>query len=156
TSDSASMPNQTSALQGGSLTYSSGTPALYFAYPDKFREVNLTLATPPSGGPFNYELEYPTAVDALGNPTSWAKLSTLSDGTSNGISSLAASGRITFDPPSDWVTAEFPASPASPYMGAPAQLYYLRFNALTPATTPPVLSSIRGRDFTGAGAGTSG
>jgi hypothetical protein len=156
TSDSTQMPNQTSTLQGSSLTYGSATPALYFAYPDKFREVNVTLATPPSGSSFNYELEYPTAVDALGNPTSWAKLTTLSDGTSNGTSSLATSGRITFDPPSDWVTAEFPASPASSYMSAPARLYYLRFNALTPATTPPVISSILGRDYTGAGAGTSG
>jgi hypothetical protein len=153
TTDSTILQDITGYLSdsNNSLNQPFGTTgnALYFAYADKFREVNVTLTTPANGG--SYILQYPTAVDAQGNPTTWANLPLISDGTSNGTYSLAQPGRITFDPPSNWVTAEFPASPASVYMGAQYRLYYLRFYTQTQACTQPVASSIRGRDFTGAG-----
>ena len=64
----------------------------------------------PADGP---GLEYATAVDANGAPTAWQLLMPRTEGT-NGF---RQSGRITFDPPINWVTAKLNGS---------ASLYYVR------------------------------
>ena len=69
-------------------------------YPEKFRELNVTLQTP-AGGNWQGVLQYVQAVDAGGNPTRWGTVPLLSD-TSGGF---RRSGQLLFDPPKDWVTA---------------------------------------------------
>ena len=64
-------------------------------YIEKFREMNVTLATAPTAG-WGGVWEYASAVDANGNPTAWKTLTLIQDGTSG----MKQSGTITFDPPS--------------------------------------------------------
>jgi PKD repeat protein len=110
--------------------------ALAIGYLEKFREINVSLITPAAGG-WSGVLQYPTAVDANGNPTAWATLKTIDDGTAG----LRASGRITFDPAADWVTAS---------VGGSVPMYYVRMSTTSGAGTAPVAKSILGRDFVGA------
>lgn len=117
-------------------------------YTDKFRELDITLSQARKGG--SYLLEYPTAVDSNGNPTTWSTLTTLSD-TTNG---LAKSGTITFDPPSNWTPAVVDGSANSS-----TRYYYVRFRTTTAFGTIPVASTILGANYTQAvdnGATTSG
>jgi hypothetical protein len=109
--------------------------SVYLGYPDRFREINLKLASGASGG-WSGVLEYATAVDASGNPTAWAPLQTISDTTVG----LTQSGQITFDPPADWKAAS---------VGGSAPLFYVRIRTLT-AGTAPVVQSVLGRDYVGA------
>jgi hypothetical protein len=115
--------------------------AVYLGYPDQFREINLNLLLSPSGG-WAAQLEYPTAVDANGNPTQWARLSRLGDDTNT----AQQGGRIWFDPPADWKRISVNGS---------APMYYVRFRT-TSAGVAPVARTILGRDYTGAGGGNSG
>ncbi len=62
--------------------------------------MNITLSRVAQSG-WSGVWEYATAVDANGNPTGWKTLKLTQDGT-NGF---RTSGRITFDPPADWVAA---------------------------------------------------
>jgi hypothetical protein len=116
--------------------------SLAVGYPEPFREINVQLTTPASGG-WSGVLEYPTAVDANGNPTAWGTMKLDTD-TSSG---LTASGQITFDPPADWVPASINGS---------ARLYYVRFRTTSAGGTAPVAATILGRDYVGANGGTSG
>jgi hypothetical protein len=116
--------------------------ALYLGYPEPFREIDLSLTLLPSSG-WASQLEYPTAVDANGNPTAWAQLPKLGDET-NGA--RTGSGRIWFDPPANWKPVSINGS---------APMYFVRFRT-TASGTPPVARSILGADYTGAGRGDTG
>jgi hypothetical protein len=115
--------------------------AVYLGYPEQFREINLKMILGASGG-WAAQLEYPTAVDANGNPTQWARLSRLGDDTNT----AQTSGRIWYDPPADWKKISVNGS---------APMYYVRFRT-TSAGNAPVAASILGRDYTGANGGNSG
>jgi hypothetical protein len=117
------------------VTFGGAGQSVYIGYTDKFRELNLQLASGASPD-WSATLEYATAVDASGNPTAWAPLPTLSDTTAG----LTQSGQITFDPPADWQAAS---------VGGSAPLFYVRFRTLTDGTAP-VAQTILGRDYVGA------
>ena len=126
---------------GRSVSFGGSGTSLYVAYPDQFREINISLATGARAG-WSSVLEYPTAVDGDGVPTAWAPLKTISDGTRG----LARSGRITFDPPADWVTASVSGS---------ARMSYVRVRTVSDGTAP-VANTITGRDYTNSHGGWSG
>jgi hypothetical protein len=129
------------AHAGGGVPFAGLGGAVYVGYTDQFWELNVALTSAASGG-WSGELEYPTAVDANGNPTSWAPLTTLSD-TTNG---LTQSGQITFNPPTDWQTASINGSP---------RMYYVRF-LTTSSGTAPVANTILGDDYTNSHGTNSG
>ena len=130
----AHSPNQTVAFGGAGEVLNVG-------YTEKFREINLSLQQAAAAG-WSSQLEYVTAVDANGNPTAWAPLTTITDGTRG----LTGSGTITFDPPADWVTASINGGP---------RLYYVRFRTTSDGSAP-VAASILGRDYVNAGGDSSG
>lgn len=109
--------------------------SLYLGYTDRFRELNFTMSTASANG-WSGVLEYATAVNAAGQPTAWQTLSTVSDGTLG----FRQSGRITFDPPANWVAAK---------LNGAASLFYIRVRTTSGGTTP-VASTILGRDFVNA------
>ncbi len=113
----------------------------YLAYPEKFREINLNLSRNAGGGWAAF-VEYPTAVDAFGNPTAWGVIRA----TANSTAGLTRSGQIVFDPPADW-------KPVS--LNGSELFYYVRLRTIS-AGQPPVASTILGRDFVGARGGSSG
>jgi hypothetical protein len=137
----ATLTDQTWHAHTTGLTFGGTGQSVYVGYPDRFREINIHLASGASAG-WSAALEYATAVDASGNPTAWAPLPTLGDTTAG----LTQSGQITFDPPADW-------RPAS--VGGSAPLFYVRFRTLT-AGTAPVAQSILGRDYVGANGSSAG
>ncbi|MCS6864975.1 MAG: hypothetical protein RMJ56_06775 [Gemmataceae bacterium] len=113
-------------------------------YLEKFREMNITLTRGASTG-WSGVWEYVTATDAQGLPTQWKSLTLLQDTTN----ALRSSGRITFDPPADWV-------PAAMLSGG-ERLYYVRFRATQgTATQGAELFSVLGRDYVGANGRSSG
>jgi hypothetical protein len=138
------LPNLTSQARGsdpGGVTFGGPGESVYIAYPDQFREINLDLNTGASGG-WSAALEYASAVDSAGNPTTWSPLTTLADGTAG----LTQSGRLTFDPPADWKTSSLNGS---------APLCFIRFRTLLGGTAP-VANTILGRDYGSANGTTSG
>ncbi len=126
---------------GSPVAFAPAGGVLAVGYTDRFNEINVNL-TSPAGGGWSAVLEYPTAVDASGNPTAWGTLTTKADTTAG----LAKSGQVTFDPPADWVTASINGS---------ARLYYVRYRT-TAAGTAPVASTILGDDYVHANGTTSG
>ncbi len=122
----ASNPNKTLAFaaKGGSVA---------LGYLEKFREINVDLATGAGTG-WAGQWEYVSRVNAAGEPTQWSRLSTLTDGTGG----LQRDGRITFDPPRDWAAAS---------VGGSARLFYVRM-ATTGAGVAPVARTVLGRDYT--------
>jgi hypothetical protein len=128
----------------GDVAFGAADQALSLGYTEKFREINFTLSRAKQTG-WTYVVEYATATDASGNPTTWKTL-TINGDTTNGF---AQSGRMTFDPPKDWVTAVMP--------GSTAHLYYVRIRTVTgTATQAPVGSRVLGRDYVNANGGYSG
>lgn len=125
----------------GGVTFPPVGQSVSIGYPDRFREININLTSPASAG-WSGVLEYATAVDSSGNPTSWAPLTTLTDTTAG----LTQSGQITFDPPADWKTASVGGSPL---------LYYVRIRTVTSGTAP-VANTILGADYTNSNGTTSG
>lgn len=113
----------------------------YIGYTDRFWQININLASAAGNG-WTGVLEYPTAVDAAGNPTAWAKLPTLGDTTAG----LTQSGQITFNPPPDWKAASLNGS---------APLYYVRIRTVT-AGTAPLAATILGEDYTNSNGGNTG
>jgi hypothetical protein len=134
----------TTQAHAGALT---GVPfgtvgqSLYVGYPDEFREINVTIATPAGAG-WAGQWEYATTVDANGNPTGWKPLSLLGD-TTNG---MRQSGRITFDPPADWRAG---------HVNGSSYLFFVR-RRTTAAGTAPVARTVLGRDYVNANGTTSG
>src|SRR5262249_2438244 len=107
----------------------------------QFWEINFNLTSVASNG-WSGVLEYPTAVDANGNPTAWAQLTTLGDTTDG----LTKSGQITFNPPVDWKPASVDGS---------APMYFVRIRTLTAGATP-VATTILGDDYTNSNGTNSG
>ena len=113
-------------------------------YVEKFRELNVTLsrvATADWAGVW----EYATAADASGNATAWKTLPLGRDGTGG----LRTSGRITFDPPADWVpTALAPGG---------ARLYSVRFRVTAgTAAAGAEMFTVFGRDYVNSYGGQTG
>jgi hypothetical protein len=129
------------AHAGGSIPFGSVGQAVYIGFPEQFWEINLALASAAKNG-WAGILEYPTAVDSSGNPTTWAPLTTLSNSTAG----FTQSGQITFNPPADWVTASIGGSP---------RMYYVRI-LTTNAGTAPVANTILGDDYTHSNGTNSG
>jgi hypothetical protein len=65
---------------------------------------------------------------------------------SDATAGLTRSGRITFDPPADWVAAAVSGS---------ERLFFIRFRTVTAGTTP-VATTLLGRDYVGANGTTAG
>ena len=122
------------AHSGGvpNLTFAQAGQSLAIGNTEQFREINVNMISGAGNG-WSGKLQYATATDANGNPTSWKNLNTITDGT-NGFTQ---SGQITFDPPPDWTTASINGS---------AKFYYVRV-LTTNSGTAPVASTILGRDY---------
>lgn len=137
----------TSAIKGGRTTnvrFGGTGTTTSIGFIEKFRELNVTLVTGAAAG-WSGVWEYPTAVDASGNPTAWKALALTSDQTSG----LRSSGRITFDPPKDWV-------PAALTPGGD-RLYGVRLRVTAGDTTgSPELKTLFGRDYVGANGNNAG
>ncbi len=135
----------TSAARGGrtfGVTFGAAGEAVAIGYPDKFREINYSLDRLAGAG-WQGVYEYVAAVDSAGNPTAWKPLALVTDGTGG----LHSSGRVTFDPPADWVAAKVGNSPA--------RLFYVRVRTVAgDATTAPDALFILGRDYVGANGST--
>jgi hypothetical protein len=125
----------------GGVTFGGLGQSVVIGYPELFREIDATLLSGAGGG-WQAALEYPTQVDAAGNPTAWAPLPVLTDTTAG----LARTGQVLFDPPADWKPASINGS---------APLYFVRFRT-TAAGTAPTAGTLLGADYTGAGNGTRG
>jgi hypothetical protein len=123
------------------FAFASAGQSVVIGYPEKFREINLNLRRAGSPG-WAAQIEYATTRDVQGRPTGWKPLSTLTNTTNN----LRSSGKITFDPPTDWRTSTINGSDF---------LYYLRFRT-TGSGSAPVANSILGRDYVNAHGGTTG
>jgi hypothetical protein len=138
---SGTQTNLTSAAQGGQsfgVTFGAAGQAVNIGYPDKFREVNLTIDRAAAPG-WQAVYEYPTAVGPDGTPTAWKQLTPIQDTTGG----LERSGQLTFDPPADWVTARVGNSSD--------WLYYIRVRTTAgSAAQAPDAKTILGRDYVGA------
>lgn len=137
----------TSAVRGGrtsNVQFGGVGTTTAFGYVEKFREMNVTLGRGATGA-WSGVWEYPTAVDANGNPTAWKTLTLTSDQTA----SLRASGRITFDPPKDWVAVAM--TPGGD------RFYSVRFRVTSgTAEAGAELKTIFGRDYVNANGGSTG
>ena len=137
----ANLTSQAEGSGTGGVAFGASGQSVDVGYPDPYCEINVALSTPAGAG-WNDTLEYPTQVDANGNPTAWAPLPLVSDTTAG----LTASGQIFFNPPANWVPASINGS---------ARLYYVRF-LTTGAGTAPVAKSILGMDYTNSNGSNSG
>ena len=131
----------TGAARGGrtfGTAFGAAGESVAMGYVEKFRELNVTLSRPAAAG-WQSTIEYPVAVDAAGNVTKWKTLTVLADGT-NGF---RASGRITFDPPKDWVAGTIP--------GTKDRLFFVRVRTTAgTAAQAPDARTLFGRDYAGA------
>lgn len=109
--------------------------SVMLGYPERFREINISVRTAP-GTKWSAQLEYSTGRDRDGRPTAWKPLATVSDTTGG----ARRSGTVTFNPPNDWRTASVDKS---------EYLYFVRYRTTT-VGTPPVMSSLLGRDYVAA------
>jgi hypothetical protein len=114
--------------------------AVHLGWPDRFREVNVTLQSPAVG--WAGRIEYVAEVNADGSPKTWKTLQLLSNSTAN----FTSSGQLIFDPPADWKAAKM--------RGTSQALYYVR--AVTTQGTGPTARTLYGRDYVGAAGGSSG
>ena len=140
------ITDQTGAIRGGrTYNVSLGAPGTWTAVGslDKFREMNVTLATIAAAG-WSGSWEYPSAVDANGNATAWKTLTLRADGTGG----LRTSGTITFDPPADWKAASI--------AGSPREFYVRMRSTAGTASQAPQIRSILCRDYVRANGGVSG
>lgn len=127
------VANLTTAAHGKpGVPFGGAGESIYIGHVDRFREINVELASGARDS-WNAELEYPSAVDSGGKPTTWNKLDIIDDSTSG----LARSGQFLFDPPADWKPASVGGSP---------RLYFVRFRTATGGTSP-MAKSILGRDY---------
>jgi hypothetical protein len=133
----------TQAHVAGDASFSLGGvgTSTYIAYPEVFGQLNFNLSSGARLG-WSYVLEYPTAVDANGNPMGWATLPTRADTTG----AFVRSGQITFTPPSNWKPASINGS---------ARMYYVRLRVVSGGQAP-VVNTIVGADYVNAGGGSSG
>jgi Bacterial Ig domain len=141
TPDVIDMTSLARSPSSAAVTFGGVGTSMYIGYPDKFREINLSLASGARNG-WGGLLEYATAVDADNQPTGWKPLPLRTDSTIG----FARSGQITFDPPSDWKASS---------VGGSARLFFVRIRTVLDGTAP-VANTILGRDFTNAHARSSG
>lgn len=126
----------------GQIAFGAQGESLYVAYPERYREINFALASGAGSG-WTGVLEYPTAIDAYGDPTAWAPLPTLTNSTAG----FTRSGQILFDPPANWVPAVFGPNAA--------RLYYVRIRTVNGGVAP-VAVKILGADYVHANGNKSG
>jgi hypothetical protein len=131
----------TSAARGGrnfNVLFGAAGTSTAIGFVEKFREMNVTLVRAATAG-WSGVWEYVTAVDASGNPTAWQTLPLLNDGTGG----LRTTGRITFDPPANWV--------ASAMRPGGDRLYQVRFRVTSGTSAEgPELRTVFGRDYVNA------
>jgi hypothetical protein len=125
----------------GNIRLGSLGESLYVGPIDSFREINLQLTSGAKDGWIS-ALEYSSAVSGDGKTVTWRRLKTLEDSTS----SLARSGQIVFDAPSDWKPISIGTSP---------RLYFVRIRT-TAGGSPPVARTILGHDYVQANGKTTG
>ena len=134
-SDGTTNTDLTSASQGGrsfGVALGGSDSRLSLGYPDRFAELNFDLSQP-AGLQWDAVIEYPTQLD---NTIIWKPLSLLNDGTKG----MAQSGRISFDPPSDWVATILP--------GSDAKLFSVRLRTVAGTDADaPIATTILGRDY---------
>src|SRR5262249_10647440 len=135
------LPSAARDTTAGDVAFGSVGQSLYIGYPERFREININLSRPAANG-WRGVLEYATAVDGTGAPSSWKTLSVISDGT-NGFTK---SGQVTFDPPSDWTMAQ---------LGSLGRMYYVRIRTIS-AGTAPAATTLLGRDYVNANGASHG
>ncbi len=135
------LTDLTSAARGGrtfGVAFGGAGEAVSIGYTDRFREINYTLNRGAATG-WTGVYEYVSAVDADGNPTAWKPLTLLADGTTG----LTQSGRVTFDPPRDWVAAKVG--------NTSARLFYVRVRTEAgTSSSAPEAKYVFGRDYVGA------
>lgn len=145
-SDGSITTNATSASRGGTgtnLNFGGAGKWTALGSLEKFREMNVTLATLPQAA-WGGVWEYVSAVDSAGNPTAWKTLTLLQDGTGG----LKRSGGITFDPPADWKASE---------VGGGSRQFFVRFRVTGgTAAQAATLKTVFGRDYVRANGGSSG
>jgi hypothetical protein len=129
--------------------------SLYIGNMDPFRELNVGSITVPKAGGWTYALEYCSAVDGSGNPTTWTTLSTLSDTTTG----FASSGQILFDPPANWVpcgiNGQISFAGDTGTTVARLRYFYIRVR-VTASGTGPTTAELSGRDYAASGYTQSG
>lgn len=109
--------------------------AAVIGYPEKFRELNFNIADR-GNSRWSGVLEYASSVDSQGRPTAWKTLNTISNSTGG----FRQTGRVIFDPPSDWKTATINSSD---------RLFYVRIRS-TGTGTGPLVRNVLGRDYVNA------
>lgn len=137
------LTDLTAAARGTSTTgvgFGTAGQALSLGWTDRFRELNFTVQSAAVG--WGGRIEYVSEVNADGSPKAWKTLSLLSNGT-NGFTTT---GQVLFDPPTDWKAAKL--------RGTTQLLYYVR--VVTTQGTGPTARSLFGRDYVGAGSGSTG
>ena len=158
---SSTIADQTTTGTGYGVTplnFSFGSASgdyVAFGYPDPFRELDITIGTTASG--WTFAVEYPTAVDSNGNPTTWSAVPSPSDGTSAGTTT----GVMTFDPvivgTGAWVAA-CPTGSPSGYPGSrpgtPSTYRHYFVRIRTTGGTPPS-GYVLGRNYTASIGGTN-
>jgi hypothetical protein len=130
--DAVDLTSAARDTRAGDVAFGAAGQSLSLGYPDRFRELNFTLATGAANG-WTGVLEYVSATDAAGNPTAWKALTLQNNSTAG----FRQSGNARFDPPADWRPAR---------LAGGALLYYVRVRTLTGGTAP-VASTILGRDY---------
>lgn len=137
-SGSATPTDVTSAARGGrnfNVQFGAAGTSTSIGYIEKFREMNITLARGATTGAAGV-WEYVSAVNANGQPIAWKTLTLVSDPTGG----LRTSGRITFDPPKDWV--------ASAGTTGAARLFAVRYRVTAgTAAQNAELLTVFGRDY---------
>jgi hypothetical protein len=143
TSSKGTWSDETTAAHDQSTPVNFGTAgeSLVLGYPEQFNQINLNLSKPASSG-WSAVVEYPTAVDANGNPTAWKALPMNSDGTQG----FTRSGQMKFDPPSDWVMSS---------IGGSDMMYQLRIRTVRNGNAP-VANTILADDYVHANGGSTG
>lgn len=127
---------------GGNVTLGGSGNYLYIGHLDRYRELNVFLDNPASGG-WTPTFEYVTGRDNNYTASGWTTLTLINDGTSG----FTQSGIVTFDPPSGWVKAR---------ESTDTLLYNIRIGTLSASGTGPTISHIRGRDHVQANGTISG
>jgi hypothetical protein len=121
------------------IAFGAAGESVYLGFTDPYREINLTVSRPASGG-WSGAWEYATR-DSAGNLT-WKPLTLIADGSAG----MTQSGRITFDPPADWA--------AGALKSGASRLFYVRLRTASGGTAP--VATVLGRDFVNANGGSTG
>ncbi len=138
-----SVRTEARGTQSTGVTFGSVGESIAFGSLEEFREINVTITKPAASGHWGV-WEYASFADATGAPVNWKPLSVLS----NTALGMKSSGRISFNPPSDWVTSR---------VGTSERLFYVRYRTTVGnASNAPIARSILGRDYVNANGATVG